>query len=144
MPKPTKAQIKKNRDLLLQYLSVLNGDVGAMRTEALRASEQDTSVDHLADQGTDNYDQGFLLGRVESGEESIKNIEEALERMDGGGDFPYGACVRCLEAVEREKAAGKKGKKIDPWIPKERLEYIPWARLCVAHQEEQERGRESA
>ena len=48
-------------------LAVLRGDVGSMRDEALRASEQDASVDHLADQGTDNYDQGFMLGLIENG-----------------------------------------------------------------------------
>lgn len=144
MPKPTKAELKKYRELLSQQLAVLKGDVGSMRDEALRASEQDSSVDHLADQGTDNYDQGFLLGRIESEEESIRLIEEAIDRADGNGDYPFGACVRCQEAAVEEKAKGKKGKKIEPWIPKERLEYIPWARYCVFHQEEAEQGREIA
>jgi RNA polymerase-binding transcription factor DksA len=142
MGKPTKAELKKYRSLLTKHLAVLRGDVGSMRDEALRASEQDASVDHLADQGTDNYDQGFLLGIIENEELTIQLIEEALERVDGGGEFPYGACVTCFEAVEDDK--GKKAKKIDPWIPKERLEYIPWARYCVVHQEQVERNRESA
>ena len=143
MPKPTKADLKKYADLLNHHLSVLTGDVGSMRDEALRASEQDASVDHLADQGTDNYDQGFLLGMIESEEERIRLIQEAIERLEGEGDFPFGACARCHDLAAEAKAA-KKGKKIEPWIPKERLEYIPWARYCVNHQEEQEQGRESA
>ena len=145
MTKPTKVELKKYKSLLLGHLAVLRGDVGSMRDEALRASEQDASVDHLADQGTDNYDQGFLLGRIESEEESIRLIEEALERIEGGGEFPFGACVRCQEVADEDKSKAKKNnKKIEPWIPKERLEYIPWARYCVFHQEEMERGRESA
>jgi RNA polymerase-binding transcription factor DksA len=33
---------------------------------------------------------------------------------------------------------------VDVWIPKARLEYLPWARYCVRHQEAEERNRESA
>ena len=143
MTKPTKPQINKCRALLLKHLSVLKGDVGSMRDEALRASEQDSSVDHLADQGTDNYDQGFLLGLIENEEETIQLIEAALERTGGGGDYPFGACIRCAEETPNEKPKPRKGK-FEPWIPKERLEYIPWAQYCVAHQEEMEQGREIA
>jgi RNA polymerase-binding transcription factor DksA len=127
-----------------------------MRDEALRASEQDASVDHLADQGTDNYDQGFMLGLIENEEETIQMIEEALERLDGRGEWDFGCCPLCIEEAEGGKKAGKDGKpaagakkskviaKIDPWIPKVRLEYLPWARYCVRHQEAEERNRESA
>ena len=139
--KPTKAQITKYRKLLSNNLGILSGDVGSMKDEALRASEQDASVDHLADQGTDNYDQGFLLGLIENEELTIQLIEDAIARCDGEGDLPFGACVRCHDIA---KSTPKGQKKPLPWIPKERLEYIPWARYCVAHQEEAERDRESA
>lgn len=147
MPKPTKTELTKYREILKQQLATLKGDVGSMRDEALRASDQDASVDHLADQGTDNYDQGFMLGLIENEEETIKLIEEALDRIDGEGDWEYGQCPMCLE--EAEEGAAKPGrkkaaKKADAWIPKARLEYLPWARYCVHHQESEERNRESA
>ncbi|MBK8977976.1 MAG: hypothetical protein IPM29_18880 [Planctomycetes bacterium] len=138
MPKPAKSDLKKFQKLLLTQLANLRGDVGSMRDEALRASEQDASVDHLADQGTDTYDQSFMLGLIENEEETIQLIEEALERIDGSGEWPFGCCPLCIEEAE----AGHR-KKADVWIPKERLEYIPWARFCVQHQAEVER-RESA
>ena len=149
MPKPTKTELKKYKDILQRQLATLRGDVGSMRDEALRASEQDASVDHLADQGTDNYDQGFMLGLIENEEETIKLIEQALDRIDGQGDWDFGACPMCLEESENTKpakgAAKKKAKgKADGWIPKARLEYLPWARYCVRHQESEERNRESA
>lgn len=168
MPKPTKADLAKYKSLLSKQLASLRGDVGSMRDEALRASEQDASVDHLADQGTDNYDQGFMLGLIENEEETIKLIGEALERLDGGGDWPFGCCPVCQEeldlqkkhGLQKQKAGAKaaKGKsaaaskakaskpaKTDlPWIPKARLEYLPWARYCVKHQESEERNRETA
>lgn len=156
MPKPTKTELTKYRALLERQLASLKGDVGSMRDEALRASEQDASVDHLADQGTDNYDQGFMLGLIENEEETIQRIVEAIERIDGKGEWEFGVCPLCLEEAEGPKkkdgsskkaAAAKKAKpaaKLDPWIPKARLEYVPWARYCVRHQEAEERNRESA
>ena len=148
MPKPTKTELKKYQDTLKRQLASLKGDVGSMRDEALRASDQDASVDHLADQGTDNYDQGFMLSLIENEEETIKLIEEALDRIDDVGDWPFGACPMCLEAAEEAKAVKtarkKTSKKADAWIPKARLEYIPWARYCVTHQESEERNQETA
>jgi RNA polymerase-binding transcription factor DksA len=168
MPKPTKTELAKYRAILTQQLAILRGDVGSMKDEALRASEQDNSVDHLADQGTDNYDQSFLLGLIENEEETIQLIVAALERVDGKGEVPYGQCVACAEEsnAEAEKAKNvkpvkavkgakpakatkavkkpAKQEKPEPWIPKDRLEYIPWARYCVRHQEDEERNRNIA
>jgi DnaK suppressor protein len=149
MSKPTKTELAKYKQILEKQLSSLRGDVGSMRDEALRASEQDASVDHLADQGTDNYDQGFMLGLIENEEETIKLIEEALDRIEGRGDWEYGICPQCVEEIEQAKKPkdGKKAKPskaTDAWIPKARLEYLPWARYCVRHQEAEERNRESA
>lgn len=160
MSKPTKAELTKYKNLLLHHLATLRGDVGSMRDEALRASEQDASVDHLADQGTDNYDQGFMLGLIENEEETIQMMEEALERIEGRGEWEFGCCPQCEEEIEAQKqkeqkkpkvasktapkAKAKPAAKIDPWIPKARLEYLPWARYCVRHQADEERNRESA
>ena len=152
MPKPTKAELTKYKALLEMQLSTLKGDVGSMRDEALRASEQDASVDHLADQGTDNYDQGFMLGLIENEEETIKLIVEALDRIADRGEWPFGSCPMCVEEIEHQKkvkvvkkaTAKASAKALDVWIPKARLEYLPWARYCVRHQEVEERNRESA
>jgi RNA polymerase-binding transcription factor DksA len=123
MPKPTKPELTKYRKVLKQQLATLKGDVGSMRDEALRASDQDASVDHLADQGTDNYDQGFMLGLIENEEETIKLIEEAIDRIDGEGDWLYGQCPQCVESAQEAatKAGKKASKKVDAWIPKARL-----------------------
>ncbi|MCY2956716.1 MAG: hypothetical protein NT107_06755 [Planctomycetota bacterium] len=154
MTKPTKAEVAKYRSLLQHQLASLKGDVGSMRDEALRASDQDASVDNLADQGTDNYDQGFMLGLIENEEETIQRIAEAIERLDGKGEWEFGICPLCVEENEPKKpkdgkkplASAKKAKvvKLDPWIPKVRLEYLPWARYCIRHQEVEEKGRETA
>jgi len=139
MPKPTKGDLTKYKALLQQQLNALQGNVGSMKDEALRANEQDASVDHLADMGTDNYDQGFMLGLIENEEETIAFIQEALDRIDGGGDWAFGACPRCVEEAEEGKL-----KKAETWIPKPRLEYLPWAKYCVRHQQEVESRGEVA
>jgi RNA polymerase-binding transcription factor DksA len=163
MSKPTKSDLQKYQSILERQLASLKGDVGSMRDEALRASEQDASVDHLADQGTDNYDQGFMLGLIENEEETIKLIEEALDRIAGNGDWEFGVCPLCHDEAEGAKKSAKDGKKgakaskpakaakpakpakaVDAWIPKARLDYLPWARYCVRHQESEERNRETA
>lgn len=139
MAKPSKTEMAKYRTILEQQLRTLSGDVGAMREEALRASEQDNSVDHLADQGTDNADQAFTLGLIENEEETIIAIQDALDRMSPDAKVPYGACGKCSDQVEE-----KQRKKADMWIPKQRLSYVPWASHCIEHQEEIERNREIA
>ena len=160
MTKPTKTDLQKYKTILVKQLASLRGDVGSMRDEALRASDQDASVDHLADQGTDNYDQGFMLGLIENEEETIKLIEEAIDRIAGNGDWEFGICPLCQEEAEGSKKSAKDGKKgskaakpakpakpakaVDIWIPKARLDYLPWARYCVRHQETEERNRETA
>jgi RNA polymerase-binding transcription factor DksA len=91
-----------------------------------------------------------MLGLIENEEETIKLIEEALDRVDGNGEWEFGVCPLCHEEIENAKKPGKDGKKPKPakatdiWIPKARLEYLPWARYCVRHQESEERNRESA
>ena len=139
MPKPTKSELSQYKNLLTRQLAVLKGDVGSLRDEALRASDQDSSVDHLADQGTDNYDQGFMLGLIENEEETMQMIEEALDRLDEDDEADFGQCLLC-----RDEVTAKSRKKGDSWIPKPRLEYLPWARYCVEHQEQVESNREIA
>jgi len=152
MPKPNKTELKKYEDILKRQLASLKGDVGSMRDEALRASDQDASVDHLADQGTDNYDQGFMLSLIENEEETIKLIEEALDRCDGQGDWPFGACPLCIEEIEEAKAkatktarggkkkASKKRKRGSPSAPR-----VPaLGPILRQHQESEERNRETA
>ena len=112
MPKPTKTELTKYRAVLERQLASLRGDVGSMRDEALRASEQDASVDHMADQGTDNYDQGFMLGLIENEEETIQHIVEAIDRIEERGEWEFGICPLCVEEAEggakKKESAAKK------------------------------------
>lgn len=95
-----------------------------MQGEALKMSRQDASGDlsnvpiHMADVGTDNYERDLMIELIENGEEGLRNIDTALEKMDDGS---YGVCEICA-------------KKIN----KERLKAVPYAKLCIDCQREEE------
>ena len=115
------AQFKK---LLLTLRGRLVGKVDSMQGEALKRSRQDASGDlsnvpiHMADVGTDNYERDLMIELIENGEEGLRNIDTALEKMDDGS---YGVCEIC-------------SKKIN----KERLKAVPYAKLCIDCQREEE------
>lgn len=122
----TKKDLAEFRALLLSKRAQLMGDVDNLHAEALRQSRQDASGDlssmpiHMADIGTDNYEQEFTLGLLESERAILHEIDEALERIDKG---TYGLCV----------ATGKP-------IGKKRLRANPWAKYCYEYKLAQERG----
>lgn len=94
----------------------LHGDLNQMTNEALRLDDAGKSnlsnvPLHMADVGTENFDQEFTLGLIENEQETLDMIVEALGRIDKG---TYGACVECNEA-----------------IAKPRLEAIPYTRYCI-------------
>jgi RNA polymerase-binding protein DksA len=115
------AQFKK---LLLSLREKLVGKVDYMQGEALKQSRQDASGDlsnvpiHMADVGTDNYERELMIELIQSGEESVRNIDSALERIEEG---TFGICELCA-------------KKIN----KERLKAVPYAKLCIDCQREEE------
>lgn len=112
---------------LLAKRAELLGDVKALHTEASRANRQDASGDlssmpiHMADIGTDNYEQEFTLGLIESERQVLREIDEALDRMKNG---TYGLCV----------ATGKP-------IGRARLKAHPWARYCYDYKLQLEKGQ---
>lgn len=132
-PSPSRqsVDIEEFRDLLLTWRARVRGDVEQMTTEALERngdSSESKSPTHLAELGTETYEQDFALRRVENERELLDEIDAALSRIANG---TYGLCMACLEAgVSPAKAQ----------IPKARLRAIPYARNCI----ECERKREKA
>jgi RNA polymerase-binding protein DksA len=115
-----KADLDHFRQLLLARRRRILGTVQGMEEEALKASDQDFSVDHMADHGSDNFEQDFTLALVESERRELFEIDRALLRIEHG---TYGIC----------EGTG------DP-IPRPRLEAIPWARYSVEYQRKLEAG----
>lgn len=102
-------------DMLRMLRKRLQGDVQSMSDAALHGGDADGDLSHvpthLADQGTDAFDQEFTLSLVENDEETLQQIDAALERLRTG---QYGDCLEC-------------GKL----IPKQRLSAIPFTAHCV-------------
>jgi DnaK suppressor protein len=111
-----KADMKVYRDRLLDLRARLRGDVSSMTHAALRKSGADGSNTssmpiHMAELGSDNYEQEFTLSLLANEEDRLGMIETALQRIEDGG---YGQCEQC-----------------DGVIPKTRLNAIPYTPVCI-------------
>ena len=91
-------------NLLAKRYEILK-DVEALKNESLNSGEG-ISYEHMADVGTDNYEQEFTIGLMESEKKLLKQIDEALIRMREG---TYGVCV------ETGKPIGKTRLDAKPW-----------------------------
>lgn len=123
----TTAELKKFRGMLLGKRSDLVGDMNGIEAETLRVNRQEGTGDlsslptHPADVGTDNYEQEFTLGLLESERVLLKEIDEALERID---NKTFGIC----------QGTGKP-------IGKTRLLARPWAKYCIEYARLIEKGQ---
>ncbi|OQA03735.1 MAG: RNA polymerase-binding transcription factor DksA [Planctomycetes bacterium ADurb.Bin401] len=119
-------EVEHFRELLHEKRQEIVGDVNHIEDEALKKSRLDASGDlssmpiHMADIGTDNYEQEFSLNLLDSERKILHEINLALARID---DETYGIC----EATGRG-------------ISKARLEARPWARYCIAYAKLVEKG----
>ena len=86
-----KPDLKVYKERLLQLRGRLRGDVSAMAESALRENqgEQSTVPLHMADIGSDNFEQEFTLSLMANEEDTLQMIEAALQRIEGGN---YGQC----------------------------------------------------
>jgi RNA polymerase-binding transcription factor DksA len=122
-----KSEMNDYKELLLALRARLRGDVSQLADEALKRNRQEASGDlstmpiHMADIGSDNFEQDFTLTLLESEEITLQQIELALSRIADGS---YGTCMNCGEA-----------------IPKARLQAIPYALRCVSCARKEEGDR---
>jgi DnaK suppressor protein len=131
---PNKVDQKRYRQVLVSLQEKLSRSSQNLADEALKSSGQDFSVDHMADHGTDNFDQDFSLKLLEGETEVMRDIEDAIAKIDGKRDLPFGLCEFCADEIQ---SRGPEAVAM-PWIPKGRLDVLPYARLCVLHQEKEE------
>ena len=121
-----RAELKIYKERLLALRSRMTGDVNQLRENSLKKSLAEANGNlsnmpiHMADIGSDNYEQEFSLSLMENEGAALEKIQESLDRIEDGS---YGACEDC-------------GAK----IPKTRLNAIPYATLCVKCASQQERS----
>ena len=114
------------RQRLLEERKNLLDELDWVETNYIGSSQRDSSGEvsghatHLADMGTDSIerDKAFLIGDTRG--DALENIDEALEKLEKG---TYGVCEICEEPIARE-----------------RLEAVPYAKLCLKCKTEEERA----
>ena len=95
----------------------LLGDLDQLTDEALKWNQPEAAGNlsnlplHMADVGTENYDQEFTLGLIENDQTTIGEINEAIYRIEQGR---FGLCEECSGPVHRN-----------------RLQAIPYTRHCI-------------
>ncbi|HZM00187.1 MAG TPA: TraR/DksA C4-type zinc finger protein, partial [Planctomycetota bacterium] len=104
---------------LIELRTRLAGDIDSMGREALRADEPEVDAENVADYGSDAFERTITLELMENEARTLRQINEALEAMEGG---VFGVCTVCGEA-----------------IPLARLEALPFAANCVKCQAAAER-----
>ena len=117
----TKKDLKQFKELLLAKRQALIGDANHIEDEAVRRSKDEAAtmdISNFADLGTDNYEQEFDLSLRQHQGETLREIDEALERIENKS---FGICETCSKS-----------------IPKGRLTAKPHARLCISCLSEQE------
>ena len=120
-----KKELEEYRVLLLQKRAQLLGLLHGMENEALRSNGGNLSNMplHMADVGTDTFDQDLALGMAETERKLLTEIYAALGRIK---DKTYGVCLMT-------------GKT----IPKARLQAKPWARYTIEAARKVESGYQS-
>ncbi len=122
-----KSEMNEYKGILMALRARLQGDVTQLADEALNRNRQDSSGDlstmpiHMADIGSDTFEQDFTLTLLESEEQTLAKIEIALARI---ADGTYGTCETCGEG-----------------IPKSRLHAIPYALRCISCAQKEEGDR---
>lgn len=116
-----KRDLERFRQLLLRKRAELVGDVSTMESEALRGQSGSLSntPSHMAEQGSEAYEQSLSLDLAAADRRLIKEIDDALARIRDG---TFGVC----------QLTGKP-------IKAERLEELPWARYSIEAARELER-----
>jgi RNA polymerase-binding transcription factor DksA len=116
-----KSQVDKKslqilKDALIKMRDRLTGQITALADDSLKYIDDASSEDR-----TDDFDREFALNLVSSEHDSVFEINSALRRIEDG---IYGVCDSCSCQIE-----------------KPRLHALPFARMCIKCQSEQEKGR---
>jgi len=123
------AELAEFRMLLLKKRAELVGDMDNLTNDALRRSRSEAAGDlssmpiHMADIGSDNWEQEFTLGLLDNERTLLREIDEALQRIE---QRTFGVCLATHKRITTARLRAK-----------------PWAKYCIEHARLVERGRGS-
>jgi RNA polymerase-binding transcription factor DksA len=113
----TKNEIESYRRRLLELKKRLGAQLSDLEEQGLRGVGGEASGSlsnvpiHLADLGTDTFEEEINLDLMENEDRILTEINDALDRIEEG---TFGRCENCQKE-----------------IPRERLDALPYARYCV-------------
>ena len=113
------AKIEKFRQRLLTKRKELLNGVRGSNVKSLESTGEE--IQDIADQASSAYTKEFLLSIGDTERRMLRQVDEALYKIR---QETYGLCEVCGEVI---------GER--------RLEALPFAKLCIACQEEEERAK---
>lgn len=122
----TKKDFEYFRNLLLEKRKEIVGSVNEIQDETLKKSRMAAAGDlssmpiHMADLASDNYEQEFALGLMDTEVKLLREIDLALLRIE---EKTYGICLGSEQPITRA-----------------RLEAKPWAKYTVEYTRKIEQG----
>lgn len=121
-------ELREYKQLLLRKRAELAGDVLQLTDVVTKrtgegASDHSAMPIHMADLGSDNWEQEFTLGLISNERDRIRDIDDALGRIE---DKSYGVCVATHRAISQARLRAK-----------------PWAKYCIDYARAREEGRSS-
>ncbi len=120
--KLTAKQLDFYRHLLLDKMQEISGDVSMMQETIFQSGGELSSMPvHLADIGTDSYEQEFNLDLMAEEKKILTEIQEALKRIVNG---TFGICEGLGILIEEN-----------------RLKAIPWTRYSMEYARMLESGQ---
>ena len=120
------AQLERFRQLLLKRRAELAGDVRQLTSEVLNqtggaSTERSAMPIHMADLGSDNWEQEFTLGLIANERIRVQEIDNALARI---ADKTYGVCLATHKRISVARLRAK-----------------PWAKYCIEYARLRDEGR---
>lgn len=119
-PKPRAPRIPSKWREYYDRLVELRDQLARSQSDLARdvVAEHETYSLHMADAATDHYDRDWALGMLSAEQNSVYQIEQAIDRIHNG---TYGVCELTGKPIE-----------------KGRLEAIPWTRFSAKAERELE------
>ncbi|HEY7795794.1 MAG TPA: TraR/DksA C4-type zinc finger protein [Gaiellaceae bacterium] len=106
-----RGELEQARERLLTTIAHHDIGTASLNEETGELVTSSSADNHLADTASETYDREFDEGLEQDARGRLREVEDALARIEDGS---YGTCRVC-------------GKQIPP----ERLEVVPWTTLCI-------------
>jgi DnaK suppressor protein len=118
-----KSELDVYKKLLLQLRTKISGDLQQIEGDTLNGDQSSSAgeLSDVADMATDNYDRELNIGLASNEQQLLNDIDVALKKIEDG---TYGTC-----------------EIYGTPIPQKRLMAMPYTRLSMKAQEEEEKEK---